>query len=147
MSWTGTDDVTDAWIGTGAPTDDALIQKWIDKAEREIRSRVTDLQARLDAEADADPPTTDLRDTAVDVVVAMVTRVFRNPEGIRQRNTTTGPFTEGATYGGDTPGSLIPTDDELAKLQGVSAGGAYTIDMIPSTSPFSPSYVSMVESL
>jgi hypothetical protein len=147
MSWTLPADITDAWIGDDAPTDVDLIQTWIDKAERELRFRVTDLQARIDAEAVADPPSTELKDAAVDVTVAMVTRVFRNPDGIRQRNTTTGPFTESATYGGDVPGALVPSADEVAKLQGVTAGGAFTIDMIPATSEFSPSYTSTVESV
>lgn len=136
MSWTDPDDVRDAWIGEDAPEDDSQIQTWIDKAEREIRFRVPDLQARLDLEAVLLPPVTDLLETAKDVVVSMVTRVFRNPEGIRQRNTTTGPFTESATYGGDMPGGLGLTDDELEKLRGVRARGAFTISMIPSTSPF-----------
>lgn len=131
-SWTEPDDVTDAWIGEGAPADNSQLQIWIDKAEREIRFRVPDIQARIAAEA----PLTDLLETAQDVVVSMVTRVFRNPEGIRQRNTTTGPFTESATYGGDVPGGLGLTLDELAKLQGVRTRGAFTVSMIPSTSPF-----------
>ena len=140
MSWTEPGDVTDAWIGEGAPTDEEKIQNWIDRAEREIRFRVPDLQARIDLEAELDPPSTDLRDTAIDVTVAMVTRVFRNPEGIRQVNETTGPFTASRTYGGDVPGGLGVTDDELAKLQG-ARGGAFTVDLIPTTSPFHPSYV------
>lgn len=135
-SWTSPDDVILAWIGEGAPTDDEQTQIWINKAEREIRFRVPDIQTRIDAEAARIPPVTDLLETAKDVVVSMVTRVFRNPEGIRQRNTTTGPFTESATYGGDTPGGLGLTDDELAKLQGVRARGAFTISMIPTASPF-----------
>lgn len=140
MSWTTPNDVTTAWIGSGAPDDNAKIQKWIDTAEREIRFRVPDLQARIDLEAELIPPSTDLLDTAKDVTVAMVTRVFRNPEGIRQTNETTGPFTASRTYGGDVPGGLGITDDELAKLQG-ARGGAFTIDLIPTTSPFHPDYV------
>lgn len=139
MSWTVPEDVTEAWIGSDAPADDVLIQNWIDRAERLIRRTVTDLQDRIDAEAEEVPPRTDLLDTAVDVTVAMVIRVFRNPEGIRQTNqtTTTGPFsdTKMQTYGGDVPGGLGLTDDELAALQGVSEG-AFTIDLIPVTSPF-----------
>lgn len=144
MSWTTAQDVKDAWIGPGAPTDDVLIQNWIDRAERLIRRQVTDLQKRIDGEAEEVPPRTDLLDTARDVTVAMVIRVFRNPEGIRQTNqtTTTGPFsdTKMQTYGGDVPGGLGLTGDELAALQGASAG-AFSIDLIPSTSPFSPNYV------
>jgi hypothetical protein len=134
-SWTKATDVTDAWIGEGAPDDTAKIESWIGRAEREIKFRVPDIQARIDAEAAETPSRTDLQDMAVDVVVAMVTRVFRNPEGIRQTNTTTGPFTESKTYGGNTPGGLGLSDDEVAKLQG-QRGGAFTISMIPTSSPF-----------
>ena len=140
MSWTNAQAVKDAWIGEGVPDDEDLIETWIGKAEREIRTRVPDIQVRIDAEAEEDPPSADLLETAQDVVVAMVTRVFRNPEGIRQTNVTTGPYTASKTYGGDVPGGLGLTDEELAKLQGIR-GGAFTIDMIPSTSPFSPNYI------
>lgn len=130
-SWTTPADVTGSWIGGDVPTDDAQIQKWIDKAEREIKFRVPDIQIRIDAEA----PRTDLLETAKDVVAAMVVRVFRNPEGIRQTNLTSGPFTTSKTYGGDVPGGLGLTDDELAKLQG-QRGGAFSVNLIPSWSPF-----------
>ena len=131
MAWTEPNDVVGSWIGEGMPSDNALITSWISKAEREIKYRVPNIQTRIDAEA----PVTDLLETAKDVVVAMVTRKFRNPEGIRQTNLTTGPYTTSKTYGGDQPGGLGLTDDELAKLQGVR-GGAFTIGMIPATSPF-----------
>lgn len=134
-SWTTPADVTGAWIGEGAPDDDTKIQTWISKAEREIRYRVPDIQDRIDAEAAEVPARTDLLEAAKDVTVAMVMRVFRNPEGIRQANTTTGPFTGSVTYGGDVPGGLGLTDDEIAKLQG-ARGGAFSIDLIPSTSPY-----------
>lgn len=144
MSWTSPDDVTDAWIGEGAPSDSGLIQNWIDRAERLIRRSVPDLQERIDAEAEMVPPKTDLLDTARDVTVAMVIRVFRNPDGTRQVNTTTttGPFsdTRSQTYGGEVPGGLGLTDDELGALQGASVG-AFSIDLIPSTSPFHPLHV------
>jgi hypothetical protein len=135
MSWTTPADVTGAWIGEGAPTDTAKIQKWIDKAEREIKFRVPDIEARIDAEGALVPPVTNLLEIAKDVTVSMVIRVFRNPEGIRQTNITTGPYTSSKTYGGDVPGGLGLTDDELAKLQG-ARGGAFTIDLIPKSSPF-----------
>jgi len=140
VSWTQPDDVTAAWIGEGVPTDVAKLQVWIDRAEREVRFRVPDLTTRIAAEALEVPARTDLLETAKDVVVAMVTRVFRNPEGIRQTNVTTGPFTNSKTYGGDVPGGLGLTDDELSKLQGVKSSGAFTIGMIPVTSPFHPDF-------
>lgn len=148
MSWTNPEDVTDAWIGEGAPTDDVSIQNWIDRAERLIRRRVPDFQERIDAEAEEVPPRTELLDTARDVTVAMVIRVFRNPDGTRQVNTTTttGPFsdTRSQTYGGDVPGGLGLTDDELGALQGTSEG-AFQIDLIPTTSPFHPSRTPVVD--
>lgn len=142
MSWTSPDDVTDAWIGDDAPDDDAQIQIWIGKAERQVRAEVPGLQPRLDAEADLVPPVTDLLEATIDVVVAMVTRVFRNPDGRRSVNSTTGPFTDTVTFGGDTPGELTLTAKELAKLEGEQTEGvAFTVDMIPVTSYFSSHYV------
>ena len=143
MSWTTAADVTDAWIGEGVPTSAEKIQLWIGKAEREIRFRVPDILARIAAEAAEVVPRTDLLEAARDVTVSMVTRVFRNPEGIRQANETTGPFTTSRTYGGDVPGGLGLTDDELAKLRGTTSGGAFTVNMIPVSSPF---YVPVVPS-
>jgi hypothetical protein len=132
--------VIDSWIGDGAPTDPALVDVWIARAERMIRNNVPDLQARLDAEADLVPPVTDLLDSVRDVVVAVVTRIFRNPEGVRTRQESTGPLGGSVTYGGNDPGGLALTADELTSLRG-SSGGAFMVDMMPSTSPFSPYYV------
>lgn len=134
-SWTTPTDVIGPWIGEDAPDDEDKVQLWIDKAEREIRRKVMDIQSRIDAEAAEVPAREDLLRNAVDVTVAMVTRVFRNPEGIRQANMTAGSYTESRTYGGDVPGGLALTDDELEKLRGV-IGGAFTISMVPATSPF-----------
>lgn len=141
MSWTTPADVIDAWIGDDVPDDVVKLQIWLDKAEREVKRRVPDIQERIDAEAAAVPPRTDLLESAKDVVVAMVTRIFRNPTGTRQKNSTvtTGPFSEtvSETVGGNSPGVLEPTADELAKLQGLRATGAYTVSMIPTDSAFS----------
>lgn len=139
-TWTTPDDVIDSWIGDDAPSDVDLITIWLSKGEREVRRRVPDLQARIDAEADLVPPSTDLLEAAKDVVVAMVTRKFQNPTGTRQRNatTTTGPFSEtvSETMAGGIPGEFVPTDAELSKLTGLSESGAFSVDLIPPTSPF-----------
>jgi hypothetical protein len=136
-TWVSAADVIDAWIGDNAPQDDALLVNWIEKAEREVRFRIPDIQARIDAEADLLPPSTELLDNARDVVVAMVTRVFRNPEGFRQVNSTTGPFSQSSTYGGDAPGGLALTTAEINKLRGALVNeGAFAIDLIPATSPY-----------
>lgn len=142
MAWTTATEVIAAWIGPDAPTNTALVGVWVDKAERLLRSRVSDLQARLDAGAATEP---DLLGKVQDVVTEMVHEVFRNPEGVRQRQEGTGPFTGSVTYGGDKPGALRVTEDQIKLLSAAGASkGAHTIDLIPSTSPFSPNYVAPV---
>jgi len=136
-SWATPGNVLDAWIGDDKPTDLVQLQTWIDKAERLIRFSVPGIQARIDV------PETDLLANTVDVVVAMVIRKFRNPEGIRQSSVTTGPFAEQRTYGGDQPGELSLLPDEQALLSGNTSGGqrAYEVDMIPTDSRYWPLYV------
>lgn len=139
MAWTTPAEVTAAWIGGDAPTDAALVGVWVEKAERLLRSKVPGLASRVGADPVTEP---DLLGNVKDVVSAMVQRVFRNPEGIRTRQESTGPFGGSVTYGGDQPGSLWVTDAELS-LVSISGSnrGAFTIDTIPVTSPFSPYYV------
>jgi len=144
-NWTTADQVVAAWIGDDAPTDLVKIDTWIGKAERLLRSKVPDLTGRVYDGLVAEP---DLLSNVMDVVVSMVQRVFRNPEGVRTRQESTGPFGGSVTYGGDQPGALWVTDEELAMLAlAGSSRGAFSIDMIPSTSPFSDSYAPPVVSL
>jgi hypothetical protein len=139
MAWVTPEDVLSAWIGEGAPTDTEQVDVWIGKAERMIRREVPDLQARIDAEADQDPAVTELLETAKDVTIAAVTRVFRNPEGRRQTATTSGPYTDSVTYGGDNPGGLTLLDEERAWLRGDTGGqSAFSIDLAPSEQPTLP---------
>jgi hypothetical protein len=139
MAWTTAAEVIGAWIGDDAPSDASKVDVWIGKAEREVRRRVPGLQARIDAKE------MDLLENVRDVVTAMVHRVFRNPEGVRTVSTGTGPFSGSTTYGGDQPGGLYLSDDELAKLSPAGVNrGAFTVDAIPVTSPFSPDYVAPV---
>jgi hypothetical protein len=140
MAWTTAAEVTAAWIGGDAPTESALVDVWIGKAERLLRAKVPTLETRVDEEPVLEP---DLLGNVNDVVTAMVQRVFRNPEGIRQRQETTGPFTGSVTYGGEQPGSLWVTDAELALISPAGTNrGAFTVDTIPVTSPYSLHYVS-----
>lgn len=140
MAWTTATDVIAAWIGDDAPDDLAKVTTWIGKAERLLRSKVTTLEARLAADPVTEP---DLLDNVIDVVTEMVQEVFRNPERIRQRQEGTGPFTGSVTFGGDAPGTLRVTADQIVLLSPAGeASGAFSIDMIPSTSSFSSAYVS-----
>jgi hypothetical protein len=139
MAWTTAAEVTAAWIGGDAPTESALVDVWIGKAERLLRAKVPGLDARVTADPLLEP---DLLGNVKDVVTEMVQEVFRNPERIRTRQESTGPFGGSVTYGGDKPGALRVTAEqiELLSLAGTNRG-AFTVDTIPVTSPFSPYYV------
>lgn len=129
MPWTFHEDVTSAWIGQDKPDDLALITTWIGKAERLIRSEIPGIQARIDSALEPD-----LMSNAVDVVVEMVIRKFRNPEGLRQVQEASGPFSGSRTYGGTEPGSLYMTEDDLKKLLPAAAATgqkAFSVSMIP----------------
>lgn len=130
MSWVSPDDVIDSWVGSGVPDDLPKLQIWIDRAERLVRRHVKDLQERIDAEADLTPATTDLLDTAKDIVIAMVTEVFKNPEGRRSVQQTTGPYSESTTFGGENPGKLAFISEYSDLLSGVTPGEAFSFDMI-----------------
>lgn len=138
MAWVIAQDVLDAWIGDDAPTDTALVEVWVGKAERLVKTLVPDVQTRIDGDT-----TGDLLANVEDVVVDAVIRKFRNPEGLRQVTDNTGPFGGSRTYGGDEPGALYLTDEDLRKISGGTTGGqrAFTVDTIPVTSPYSPNYL------
>lgn len=142
MAWTTAAEVIAAWIGDDAPTDTAKVDNWIGKAERLLRNKVSGLQARIDVTPVVEP---DLLGNIKDVTTSMVQRVFRNPEGVRQRQEGSGPFTGSVTYGGDQPGALWITDEELALISVAGSNrGAFTVDTIPVTSPYSDHYVEPV---
>lgn len=145
MAWTTAAEVVASWIGDDAPADVAKVEVWVGKAERLLRSKVPSLSARTVADPVVEP---DLLGNVQDVVTAMVQRVFRNPEGVRQRQETTGPFTGSVTFGGDQPGALSVTDAELALVSPAGANrGAFTVDTLPVSSPYSPFYVAPVGSV
>jgi hypothetical protein len=138
-NWTTAAEVVAAWIGDDAPTDMVKVDLWVGRAERLVRATIPGIADRIAADPVVEP---DLLDNVKDVVTSMVQRVFRNPEGVRTRQESTGPFSGSVTLGGDQPGELWLTGDEKARLSlAGSGGGAFSIDMIPTTSPFSPFYV------
>lgn len=133
MAWANAQQFKSAWIGEDCPDDDEKIELWLDKAERKIRLAVPSLQSRIDSGQEPD-----LAATVQDVVVAMVTRVFQNPKGLRSVTGTSGPLTETTTVAGDSPGTLEIKPDELVALTRGARGRrrASFINLIPPTSPF-----------
>lgn len=129
MLWTEPSDVTQDWIGANIPADETLVGRWVAKAERMLRREFPTLNERL--ESGQEP---DLLDTVKDVVIAMVTRVFRNPEGIRQMQETDGSFTGSITFSGDQPGGLVLLDSERDALREPGAqktGQVFNRSMLP----------------
>ena len=132
MVWTTPDDVLGSWIGDDAPDDVDLVQRWIGRAERLIRREFPDLADRVASGLEPDLP-----DTIVDVVSAMVIRVFRNPSGHRSVSgqETTGQFSGSntITFGGNNPGALELLDDERDALRPPDApavGRAFNVSTI-----------------
>lgn len=126
-TWTDPQAVVDEWVGEDAPDDVVLVGKWVAKAERLLRREVPDLRDRITAGEE------DLLDNVADVVASIVARKFRNPEGARQVQETTGPFSASKTYAGDSPGELEITAKELERLSGGTRGRrrVYAVDMLP----------------
>lgn len=132
--WTTAAEVTAAWIGDDAPADLAKVTVWVGKAERLLRAKIPGLQTRISATPVTEP---DLLSNVKDVVTAMVQRVFRNPQGLRQVQEGSGPFTGSMTFGGDQPGALWATDAELALISIAGRNrGAFTVETIPTASPY-----------
>lgn len=125
MAWATAQDVLDDWIGSDQPVNDATLARWVGRAERLLRHEFPTLQTRLDSGNEPD-----LLDSIRDVISAMVTRVFRNPEGIRSQSSGAGSYTESVTFGGAQPGGLFITDRERALLMPPGEGrpgAAYTV--------------------
>lgn len=118
--WAQASDVLDSWIGDDAPLDTAKVAYWVGRAEREVLAQVPDLDNRISL-GEFDPL------VVRDVVVDMVTRVFRNPTNTRstQLSKTTGQITEtmAQTFGGDTPGGLFLSAAEKERLRGGATEG------------------------
>ena len=124
MSYTTPQDVRDRWLGDGTPPADAVLQVLIDDAEDTILAAIPDIDQRISSGA---VPLERMKK----IVSRMVIRYAKNPEGYRQIQETTGPFTRGYTHGGDEPGSVYLTPSDKRELLGVSASRAFQIDTTP----------------
>lgn len=95
-----------------------------------LKHRVGTLEARLDA-----VPSTLDDDLVRMVVVRMVLRVLRNPDGVKQRSQTTGPHTDSWTMPSDEPGGLTVTDDDLDLLAAQTGAGSDAFTIRPALVP------------
>jgi hypothetical protein len=120
MAWASYADVTDRWVGTGAPVDEDMVNVLIEDAETIILSQYPKIQDRIDAGTLA-------AQVVKMVVVRQVIRVLRNPENLSYWQQQTGPFGQGRTFGKDS--DIWLTDDELELLAPKRLDKAFSIDL------------------
>lgn len=125
MTWATFEDVTARWIGSGAPTDEALVGALIADAEAVILSEYPAIQGRIDAGK--------LSEAVVRMVVCrMVMRLLRNPEGLTYWQQTTGPFGQGRSFDSK---DIFLTADEEEMLAPKKRGKAFEVDLAPQAVP------------
>lgn len=125
MAWATPHDVRDRWLGPGSiPASDEQLATLIGDAEDTIWRAFPDIQQRID---NNDLPLP----RVVKVVCRMVIRHIRNPEGVRSTQQGAGPFQVSRTFGGDEPGALYLSDQDMAELAPGRRGRAFTIDTTP----------------
>jgi len=118
--WTTFADVVNRWVGPGAPTNQSQVETLIEDAEQVVLSEFPKIQDRIDSGA---LPI----ERVVMVVVQMVTRFLRNPEGLSNVQQTTGPFSQSRSFA-DRSSGLMLTDSELKLLQ-PARGKAFEINL------------------
>lgn len=121
-------DVRALWLGSNPLPKDEIIDAWLEKAEILIASEVEDFDTRLDDDTDGA-----FTQKVIFVAVQAVMRIFRNPDGVRQKSNTAGSFSEQITWGTETIRQpLVIEPEELAMLTGreTSHYRATGVDMI-----------------
>lgn len=115
--WADPQEVVNGWLlDEDLLPDETKITVWIARAQKLVEDtyRIKKPNATpLSEKVAADP---DLAETARDIIVAMLERVFSNPEGVRSAMDVTGPLTGSVTYGGDNPGVLDLSDTEARRM-------------------------------
>jgi hypothetical protein len=118
--WATFADVVDRWVGPGAPTNTSQVETLIDDAQQVILSEFPGIQDRIDSGALP-------QERVTLVVVQIVTRFLRNPEGLSSVQQTTGPFSQSRSFA-DRASGLALTDSEI-KLLSPTRGKAFEIDL------------------
>ena len=125
MPWATPADVEARWLlDEDIPATVEQLLALIDDAEDTIVARVPDVPQRL---ASGQLP----KGRVVKITVALVIERLKNPRGTRQMNSTAGPYTESETFGGNNPGAMTLTDEQIRELTGGSKRAAFTVNTIP----------------
>jgi hypothetical protein len=131
--------VADVAVELGEDIDDTSIrgrqiQRWLNKAERMIRARITNLDTLATDEA--------YKALINDVEVSAVERKARNPDGMRSMMTQIddGNFQNSIDPSRST-GEIVILDSEWSMLLGSVSTSAFSIETQPTTDAFPlPSY-------
>lgn len=125
MSWANPEDIEARWLLEGEiPATDTQLAALIADAEDTITARVPDVQARINSGV---LPLS----RVVKITAALVIERLKNPRGTRQLNSTTGPFTDSETFGGDNPGAMTLSDEQVRELTGGAKRAAFTVNTVP----------------
>ncbi|PPF56086.1 hypothetical protein C5B94_03970 [Clavibacter michiganensis] len=118
--------VTDALERPLTPDETRVLDSWLNTAWRKLRARMPALEARMDL-PEGSPGRLDEDDVRI-VLVAMVERKLRNPEG--RRSLGTDDYTE-TIDGVLSSGQIYVTDEELRDLAPPASGvsGMYSIQL------------------
>jgi hypothetical protein len=119
MAWATNQDVIDRWIGNDIPAESDVIDVLISDAETVIKASYPGIQARIDSSAVA-------LETVIMVVSRMVTRILRNPGNVTYLQQSTGPFSQGTSFGNGRDVWL--TDEEKTLLAPTNRGKAFEVN-------------------
>lgn len=113
MAYAQPSDVRARWIAPQSvgQWSDETMTRLIAEAEDTVDSRFPELREKL---ANGEIP--EIRVNKV--VVRMVIRALRNPSGMRTIQESAGPFSGSATFGGDEPGELYLSAQDIEELAG-----------------------------
>lgn len=120
MSWTTPEDILDRWVGSGAPTDEDLLQALINDAEAIVLAEYPKIQERIN---DNELPL----EMVKMVVSRMVTRVLRNPDSVSYLQQMTGPFSQAKNFGTENV-DIWMSENEKQLLAPKRRGKAYEVD-------------------
>jgi len=122
--WTTPADVTARWVGNDVPTDEALVAQLLEDAEAVVLAEFPRIQERIDAGT--------LPESVVTmVVVRMVSRILRNPEGLSYWQMNTGPFGQAKNFGGAGGADIWLTDNERQLIAPSGKGKAFSFNSAP----------------
>lgn len=127
MAWATPEDVEVRWLlEEEIPATPEQLEALIEDAEDTILGRVPTVPQRL---ASGQLPMVRL----VKITVALVIERLKNPRGTRQMNSTAGMFTESETLGGDNPGAMVLSAEQIRELAGVGKRAAFTVNTVPTS--------------